>query len=129
VAERAWYREVLDEPDPERQLELTARRSREVKVRIGALFEVIRAAAPLDEDIAALWDRIQTEFHANQRAIVESLRDKGALRPGLDDDRAADVLWTLNNPDVWQLLVGRCGWTPEQYERWTADTARAQLLG
>src|SRR5947208_15658101 len=28
VAEREWYREVLDEPDPERQLRLTARNSR-----------------------------------------------------------------------------------------------------
>src|SRR3954468_24645000 len=31
VAERAWYREVLDEPDPERQLRLNARNSRIVK--------------------------------------------------------------------------------------------------
>jgi hypothetical protein len=42
--------------------------------------------------------------------------------------RATDVLWTLNHPDVWQLLVGERGWTPEQWERWFADTARAQLL-
>src|SRR6266487_7168082 len=28
VGERAWYREVLDEPDPGRQLRLTARNSR-----------------------------------------------------------------------------------------------------
>ncbi len=28
VAERAWYREVVDEPDPERQLRLNARNSR-----------------------------------------------------------------------------------------------------
>ena len=32
----AWYREVLEEPDPERQLRLNARNSRVVKLRIGA---------------------------------------------------------------------------------------------
>jgi len=32
-----------------------------------------------------------------------------ALRRGLDVTRATDILWTLNNPDVWQLLVGRRG--------------------
>ncbi|MDX6507980.1 MAG: hypothetical protein QOG06_2624, partial [Gaiellaceae bacterium] len=31
VGERAWYREVLDEPDPRRQLQLNARNSRAVK--------------------------------------------------------------------------------------------------
>src|SRR3954470_2213535 len=106
VAEQPWYLEVLGEPDPERRLRLNARNSREVKLRIGAVIEVIRTAAPIDPDIDALWDRIQTEFHANQRAIVASLAEKNALAPGLDVDRAADILWTLNHPDLWQLLVG-----------------------
>ena len=35
--------------------------------------------------------------------------------------------WTPH-PDVWLLLVGRRDWTPEQFERWFADTACAQLL-
>jgi hypothetical protein len=92
------------------------------------VLEVIHAAAPADPDIEALWDRIQTEFHANQRAIVESLDEKNALRPGLDVERAADILWTLNHPDLWQLLVGARGWTAEQYEQWFADAACSQLL-
>src|SRR5256885_17233922 len=70
VAERSWYRKVLEEPDPEHQLRLNAHNSRVVKLRIGAVIEVIRAAAPTDPDIEALWSRIQTEFPANQRAIV-----------------------------------------------------------
>ena len=126
IAEQEWYREVLQEPDPERQLRLTACRSRAVKVRIGALLEVIRNAAPIDADIAALWHRIQTEFHANQRVIVESLAEKDAL--ALDVDRATDILWTLNHPDVWHLLHDERGWTPGQWEQWFTDTACSQLL-
>ena len=38
-----------------------------VKLRIAALLEVIRSAAPTDPDIGALWKRIQTDFHGNQR--------------------------------------------------------------
>ncbi len=128
MAERRWYRDILEEPNPERQLRLTARNSRIVKLRIAPVLEVIRTAAPTDPDIDALWNRIQTEFHANQRVIVESLEEKKALRPGLSVDRAADILWTLNNPSVWQLLVGERGWTPEEYERWCGDVACAQLL-
>jgi AcrR family transcriptional regulator len=128
VAERSWYREVLAEPDPQRQLRLNARNSRAVKTRIAGMLKVIRDAAPVDRDIEALWQRIQTEFHANQRVIVERLAERKALRRGLGVDRATDILWTLNHPDVWQLLVAERGWTPEQYEQWFGDTACAQLL-
>jgi AcrR family transcriptional regulator len=128
VAEQDWYRATLAEPDPERRLRLTARNSRVVKQRIGGLLEVIRSAAPADADIAALWSRIQTEFHANQRVIVQGLADGDALRPGLDVETAADILWTINHPSLWQLLVDERGWSPEAYERWCADLACAQLL-
>jgi AcrR family transcriptional regulator len=129
VAERPWYREVVEEPDPERQLRRNARNAREVKQRIGGVLKVLRTAAPVDPDAAALWALIGSDFYDNQRVIVASLQAKGALRPGLDTDRAADILWALNHPDVWLLLVGERGWTPEQWEGWFADTACAQLLG
>ena len=128
VAQQEIYRAVLEEPDPERQLRLNARNSSEGKLRIAALAEVIRSAAPLDPDIAQLWTRIGIEYHANQRAIIESINEKKALRPDLDIDRATDVLWTINHPNTWQLLVTQRGWTPEQYERWTTQAAISQLL-
>jgi AcrR family transcriptional regulator len=128
VADRRWYQEVLEEPDPKRQLRLTARNSRKVKERAGALMGVIRSAASTDADIAQLWARIQTDFHDNQRGIVEALHARKALRPGLGVARAADVLWTLNHPDLWLLLVGERGWTPAQWERWFTDVVRSQLL-
>jgi AcrR family transcriptional regulator len=128
VGERGWFQEVLDEPDPERQLRLNARNARRVKARAGAMLGVIRDAAAVDADAAALWARIESDFHANQGAVVASIDAKGALRPGLGADRATDVLWTLNHPDVWLLLAGR-GWTPEEFESWFADASCAELLG
>jgi AcrR family transcriptional regulator len=128
VAMRQWYQEAVDEPDPRRRLALNARNSRAVKVRLGALLAVIRSAAPTDPDIAELWARIGREFHENQRVIVDRLAAAGALRPGLTAERATDILWTLNHPDVWLLLGGERGWTPEEYEAWFADAAQAQLL-
>ena len=136
VAERDWYRAVLEEPDPERQLRLNARNSRTGKLRIGVVIEVIRAAAPSDPEIEKLWARIQREYHANQRTIVESLAAKNALAPGLDVDRAADILWTINHPNQWQLLTGKRGWSAGQYEQWcagprllTAPSSRASETG
>jgi AcrR family transcriptional regulator len=128
VADRPWYREVVEEPDPEHQLRLNARNARAVKERAAALMRVIRDAAPADPDIAALWDRIQADFYDNQRLIVKALDSKKALGRGLDVTRATDILWTLNHPDMWQLLVRERGWTPEQWEHWFGDTAVSQLL-
>jgi AcrR family transcriptional regulator len=129
VAEREWYRKAVEEPDPERQLRLNARNSRAAKTRIAAVLDVIRTGATADPDIEKLWARIQTEFHANQRVIVESLAAKKALKRGLGVARATDILWTLNHPDVWQLLVHQRGWSPKRYEQWFGDTSCSQLLG
>jgi AcrR family transcriptional regulator len=126
ITERAWYREVLAERDAERALRLGAHEARLVKERAGGLFAVLRSAADSDPDSAALWERINAEFHTNQRVVIEAL---GPLRPGLDVDRAADIMWTLNHPDVWELLVRRRGWTPDEWEEWFVTTLTAQLLG
>src|SRR5580765_5328688 len=80
VDQRQWYLEVIEEPDPERQLRLNARNARVVKLRIAPLLEVIRDAAPAEPDTAALWNLIQSDFYANQRAIVETLHRKHALK-------------------------------------------------
>jgi AcrR family transcriptional regulator len=127
VAAQRWFQEVLDEPDPERTLRLNARNSRRFKERSTGLLQVVRDAAPLDPEIAGLWERIQTEYHDNQRTVVESL-GPGALRPGLTVTRAADIIWELNHPNTWIQLGVLRGWTPAQYERWVADTSCQQLL-
>src|SRR4029077_11657490 len=129
VMDRAGCREVLEEPDPERRLRLNARNARAVKTRIAGVLHVIRQAALLDPDTEALWDRIQSDFYENQRAIVQALDAGGALRSGLDVAEAADILWTLNHPDVWHLLVTQRGWTPERWEQWFADTSSRQRTG
>ena len=128
VGDQPWYQAVLEEPDPERQLRLNMRNSRMVKIRAGAILEVIRGAASGDLDIGALWSRIQTEFHENQRAIVQSIADKGALAAGLDVAAATDVLWALNQPSLYAQLAGERGWSPERYEQWLGDLMCSQLL-
>jgi AcrR family transcriptional regulator len=128
VGGREWYRAALEDPDPVRQLRINARNARVVRERAGSLLAVIRGAAAIDAETAALWSRIQDEFYANQRAIVEALHARDALAPSLDVTRATDILWTLNHPDVWMLLVRERGWSPEQFEQWFGDAACAQLL-
>jgi AcrR family transcriptional regulator len=127
VAERDWFREALEAADPHEQLELVARNSRQVKERAADMMEVVRSAASVDAELAQLWRGMQEEFHANQRVVIEALAAKGGLRNGLDMDEATDLLWTLNHPSVYQLLVEQRGWSPDRYERWLATLLRQQL--
>ena len=128
VLEREWYRAVVDEPAPERKLRLLARQARHVKGRSGALLEMIRVAAATDPEIAALWERIEAKLVDVQRSIVEQLHASRSLARSLEPAEATDILWTLNHPAVWQLLVRRRGWTGEQYEQWLGDVLCSQLL-
>lgn len=129
VLQHEWFREVMRERDPVRKLQLNARNSRAAKTRIGGLFRVIRGAAEIDADCGALWRLIQSDFHANQQVIVQSIDREGGLRPGLSVATGTDILWTLNHPDTWMLLVGQRDWSPHAYETWRAQTSCAHLLG
>lgn len=128
VFERTWFRSLVMEPDPERKLRIVAAQAREVKTRSGDLLEVIRNAASADAEIAALWNRIQAKLLDVQRSVVEQLVKSKALAGSLDVATATDILWTLNHPSVWHLLVRERGWSAEQYERWLGDTFCSQLL-
>jgi AcrR family transcriptional regulator len=129
VVQHEWFREVMEEPDPARKLQLNARNSAAAKTRIGGLFRVIRGAAEIDADCSELWRLIQSDFHANQQVIVESIHRGGGLRRGLSVATGTDILWTLNHPDTWTLLASQRGWSPHAYETWLAQTSCAQLLG
>jgi hypothetical protein len=129
VDEQDRYRELLAEPDPGEQIRRTAEISRNVKVRAGGLLGVIRDAAAVDPEVAELWNRIETDFHDNQRGVVASLAEKGALRDGLDVDRGADILWALNHPNLYLSLVGDRGWSADEYQAWLERLLRSELLG
>lgn len=127
LAERPWFRETIDEPDSRRRLALLARNARLVRERTGALPEVVQQAAPLDEQIAELWERFQREFYERgMRPIAKTLERDGVLT--VDVKTATDILWTLTHPDLYLLLVRGRGWKPDAYERWLTDTLRTQLL-
>ena len=78
-----------------------------------------------------LWARIQTEFHGNQRAVVQSLADKGALARRASTLRPRDghPVERSTTPPFYALLAGERGWSAEQYERWLGDLLCSQLLG
>jgi AcrR family transcriptional regulator len=128
VSQRPWFQEILEEPDPAGQLRMLVQQVGRLKRRTAGLNEVIRRAAQSDPEIAELWTVFQSQFMADQRLIVENLGAKGALRPGLDIDRASETIRALNHPSFYYLMVHDGGWPDEYFERWLADALIRQLL-
>ncbi len=126
VAEREWFRAVLEEPDPRKRLALFADAAATLKSRAGPIFEIIRHAAPADPEIQGMWDEFMADFYENQRLVVERFQADGVLKH--DVDRATDVLWTINHPAVYHLLVAERGWSTDDYRRWLEDALAQQLL-
>jgi AcrR family transcriptional regulator len=129
VLQRRWMRELTDEAHPAEKLRLLAAQSRRVKTATGPLLEVIRTAAATDPEIATLWGDIQAKLLRVQRAVVDQLDALDALRPSLAAAEAADILWTLNHPSVWHLIVRERRWSPARYEQWLYESFCSQLLG
>jgi hypothetical protein len=62
------------------------------------------------------------------RLLAADLRSTGELRPDLTDDDAADIIWSMNSPEYWTLMVSERGWSPERFEGWLADAWTRLLL-
>jgi AcrR family transcriptional regulator len=128
VGDQPWFREVIEAPSPEGSLRLNARNGRQVKARIAPLGAVMLSASEADPEIDALSKRIWSQFYENQLEVVKALHRRKALKPKLTVERAADILWTLNHPRVYLLLLEERGWSADDYERWLAEITCEQLL-
>ena len=64
---------------------------------------------------------------AGQGRIARSLARAGALRSGLRERDAADLIHALMSPELYRLLVIDRGWPTERYEHWLARLLVDQL--
>jgi AcrR family transcriptional regulator len=126
--QRPAIQAVIAETDPHRQLELYAATQPGIHARAGPLLRVLIGAAATDPELAELWTQIEDERLAGMGRFAQLLADRGVLRAGLSVQEARDLLWTLNALTVHDLLVLRCGWSPERYRDWLAGALARELL-
>lgn len=85
-------------------------------VRLGPLLaKVGEGAAAGDADLRALVETTGRERRFGAASTVDRVIALGALRDDLPRDRAIDLVWTAISFEIWDLLVNRCGWSPEEY--------------
>jgi hypothetical protein len=99
-----------------------------VWARAGGLLRVLDAAATSEPALAELQRSHARQRLDGMRGFAALLHDRGALRPDLTVDRAADILWALCAQATYDSLVTHRGWTDAEYRDWLAQTLASALL-
>ncbi|MFN7992679.1 MAG: helix-turn-helix domain-containing protein [Bryobacteraceae bacterium] len=126
--DRDYVRAIRAEADAARKLRLYADAMRGIQPRLAPLIRVLQEAAPLDSDLTELWQSIAQRRAHNMKLFVRDLAATGRLRAGLSESRAADIVWSMNSPEFYLLLVEQRGWSVEEYSDWLADAWIRLLL-
>jgi AcrR family transcriptional regulator len=124
--ERDYVQAILAAPDAETKIEIYAAAMRAIAGRLAPVLGVLQQAAPAEPELAALWREIAERRAVNMRRFAADLAAVAELR--VDLDQAAEIVWATNAPELYQLLVGQRGWTPDRYELFLADAWRRLLL-
>ena len=128
LGERPEVRSLLEAADPATQLAGFVAISAQINARVAPLYGILVSAAGSDGDAATQLEELTRQRQQGQRAIARSLARGGALRAGLRERDAADLIHALLSPDLYRLLVVDRGWSPARYATWLEATLTAQLL-
>ena len=128
LLEREGPRAVKREPDQKAQLAAFAADVSAILERARPVDDILRGAAVVDTDIAAMRGEAQAYRYRNMRQFVSWLAMKGPLADGLTEDDAAAIAWTMTSPEVHGLLRVSRGWSADQYAAWLAKSLARILL-
>jgi AcrR family transcriptional regulator len=128
MLDRPQVRALLSGEDPKDQLAGFAAVVCDVMARVGPVHRILADAARSDQEAASLLAEIARQRHEGQRRVARSLAQSSALRRGLQERSAADVIHALASPEVYGLLVFDRGWTGDRYKKWLTSILIDQLL-
>lgn len=128
MPDRPQVRSLIANPDPHEMLAAFAALVGGLMVRTAPVHQVLEEAARSDQGAAAALAEIARQRHDGQRRVTRSLARAGALRPGLRERDAADIVHALASPEVYRLLVTARGWSAARYQKWLASILADQLL-
>lgn len=105
-----------------------ARLTTEVSPRVAPILLLVRDAALVDTDMGELLSELDDARHRRMTDNAEFLYSAGHLRPGLTVQMAADLLWSVSAPEMFELLVRRRSWSLELYADFIYRTIAHGLL-
>jgi AcrR family transcriptional regulator len=99
-----------------------------INARSGDVYCILSSAAGSDPAAAELLAEYQQQRDDGQGRIARSLARARALRPGLRERDATDLIHALMSPELYRLLVIDRGWPSHRFQQWLAHTLADQLI-
>lgn len=128
VEDRPQVAALLADPDPRNQLSGFVSIAADINARTEGLYRILVSAAGSDPEAASLLAALTRQRQQGQGRIARSLAGAGALRRGLRERDAADIIHALLSPEIYRLLVCDRGWPPSRYKEWLSASLVDQLL-
>ena len=122
VLDRAWAATARQATSAAALLTVAADVIAAAQSRSAGLVLAVFEGGRTDPELAALATQLTDQRAGTVRWLVDAL---GRMAPPADG--AADDLWLLMDPAIFDRLVRHRGWTPERYARWFARSAHALL--
>jgi AcrR family transcriptional regulator len=122
VLDRAWAAEAQKAPSPAELLAVAADVIVDAQSRSAGLVLAVFEGGRTDPELAAVAAELTDQRAATVGWLVDAL---AAIAP--PHAEAADDLWLLMDPAIFDRLVRDRGWTPQRYGHWFARSAHALL--
>ncbi|MDP9266270.1 MAG: TetR family transcriptional regulator [Chloroflexota bacterium] len=116
------------ETDPRRIIDQLVRFWQDALARTAPVFRILREAAVVDADAAALERRRAAQRLRNYGQAAELLAARGALRSGLTLDAAAATIFAIGHPETYRALVIEGGWDAQRWAAWARASLHNALL-
>ena len=126
MLERAGPQQLRREPSRRRQVEMLAAGVAEQLERLAPVDAILRSAAAVDAEAAALRHDIQ---HRQRREAMRTfvrwiIADDG----GASSRALVDSVWVITSPENHDMLRRDCRWSRSAYERWLREMLASVLL-
>jgi AcrR family transcriptional regulator len=119
---------IFESQDPRETLRLVARMRRQIGERCGDIVRMLMEGAAADPEVGVALTEGMRRQDIGQLAVGQRLEAAGALRPGIDAKRAADIMTALSASQIRDVLVVQRGWSFDQFEIWLGETLTTLLL-
>jgi AcrR family transcriptional regulator len=116
------------EPDPQQIIAQLVEFWRGALPRTAPVFRIIREAAAVDPEIAALERGRAAQRLRNYREAAQLLADRDALRPGMTIDCVAATIFAIGHPETYRALVLDGDWNDDVWATWLQATLEAAIL-
>jgi AcrR family transcriptional regulator len=128
MLERSWTSAAVAATGADEFLVIVARVIGAAQARSAGLVLAAFEGSSKDPELAELTEQMIRQRAITAQWIVDGLAGKADLREELTRQDAADTVWLLMEPAVFDRLVRHRHWTVDRYQDWFARTARRLLV-